>query len=147
MGIGAFIHNWIPAEWIELVLGDGNPFAVVLAHPVGAPIYADTFGAIPIAEALYYKGTGLGTVLAFMMSVTTVHPQPDHALRVIKPKLMVTFVELCIVGMCISATCSTSCSRCSNRRDRTVQGVERRNCHGIVRIRKEEGEKAAVPCA
>ena len=103
VGIGAFIHNWIPAEWIELVLGDGNPFAVVLATLVGAPIYADTFGAIPIAEALYYKGTGLGTVLAFMMSVTTLSiPSLTMLSRVIKPKLMVTFVGLCIVGMCIS---------------------------------------------
>ena len=103
VGIGAFIHNWIPAEWIELVLGDGNPFAVVLATLVGAPIYADTFGAIPIAEALYYKGTGLGTVLAFMMSVTTLSiPSLTMLSRVIKPRLMVTFVGLCIVGMCIS---------------------------------------------
>ena len=103
VGIGAFIHNWIPAEWIELVLGDGNPFAVVLATLVGAPIYADTFGAIPIAEALYYKGAGLGTVLAFMMSVTTLSiPSLIMLSRVIKPKLMVTFVGLCIVGMCIS---------------------------------------------
>lgn len=103
VGIGAFIHNWIPAEWIQTVLGDGNPFAVVLATLVGAPIYADTFGAIPIAEALYYKGTGLGTVLAFMMSVTTLSiPSLTMLSRVIKPRLMATFVGLCIVGMCIS---------------------------------------------
>lgn len=103
VGIGAFIHNWIPAEWIQAVLGDGNPFAVVLATLVGAPIYADTFGAIPIAEALYYKGTGLGTVLAFMMSVTTLSiPSLTMLSRVIKPKLMAVFVGLCIVGMCIS---------------------------------------------
>lgn len=103
VGIGAFIHNWIPAGWIQLVLGGGNPFAVVLATLVGAPIYADTFGAIPIAEALYYKGTGLGTVLAFMMSVTTLSiPSLTMLSRVIKPKLMVVFVGLCIAGMCIS---------------------------------------------
>ena len=66
-------------------------------------IYADTFGAIPIAEALYYKGTGLGTVLAFMMSVTTLSiPSLTMLSRVIKPKLMATFVGLCIIGMCIS---------------------------------------------
>lgn len=103
VGIGAFIHNWIPTEWIETVLGDGNPLAVILATLVGAPIYADTFGAIPIAEALYYKGTGLGTVLAFMMSVTTLSiPSLTMLSRVIKPKLMATFVGLCIIGMCIS---------------------------------------------
>lgn len=103
VGIGAFIHNWIPAELIGAILGDGNPFAVVLATLVGAPIYADTFGAIPIAEALYYKGVGLGTVLAFMMSVTTLSiPSLTMLSRVIKPRLMATFVGLCIVGMCIS---------------------------------------------
>ena len=52
VAIGALIHNWIPQEIIEAVLGDGNPFAVVLATLIGAPIYADIFGTIPIAEAL-----------------------------------------------------------------------------------------------
>lgn len=103
VGIGAFIHNWIPQQWVELVLGDGNPLAVVLATLVGAPIYADTFGAIPIAEALYYKGTGLGTVLAFMMSVTTLSvPSLTMLSRVIKPKLMAVFIGVCLVGMCVS---------------------------------------------
>lgn len=103
VGVGALIHNWIPQEFIEAILGDGNPFAVVLATLVGAPIYADTFGAIPIAEALFFKGVGLGTVLAFMMSVTTLSiPSLTMLSRVIKPKLLVTFIGVCLVGMVIS---------------------------------------------
>ncbi|MEG2006555.1 MAG: permease [Raoultibacter sp.] len=103
VGVGALIHNWIPQEFIESILGGGNPFAVVLATLVGAPIYADTFGAIPIAEALYFKGVGLGTVLAFMMSVTTLSiPSLTMLSRVVKPKLMATFVGVCLTGMIMS---------------------------------------------
>lgn len=103
VGIGAFIHNWIPADFVETVLGGGNPLAVPLAVAVGAPIYADTFGAIPIAEALYWKGTGLGTVLAFMMSVCVLSiPSLTMLSKVIKPKLLAIFVAVCIAGMCIS---------------------------------------------
>lgn len=71
VGIGAAIHNWLPESWIERILGDGNPLGVVLATVVGVPMYADIFGTIPIAEALLSKGAQLGTVLAFMMAVTT----------------------------------------------------------------------------
>lgn len=103
VAIGSLIHNWIPQEAVELVLGDRNPLAVVLATVVGAPIYADTFGAIPIAEALYYKGTQLGTVLAFMMSVTVLSiPSLTMLSRVVKPKLLGTFVAVCMAGMIIS---------------------------------------------
>lgn len=103
VAIGALIHNWIPQEFIEPVLGDGNPFAVVIAALAGAPIYADTFGAIPIAEALYFKGVGLGTVLAFMMSVTTISlPSLTMLSRVVKPRLLIVFVGICLAGMTIS---------------------------------------------
>lgn len=103
VGVGALIHNWIPQELIEAILGGSNPLAVVLATVAGAPIYADTFGAIPIAEALYAKGVGLGTVLAFMMSVTTLSiPSLTMLSRVVRPKLLATFVSVCLVGMIIS---------------------------------------------
>ena len=103
VSIGALIHNWIPQEIIEAILGDGNPFAVVLATLVGAPIYADIFGTIPIAEALFEKGVGLGTILAFMMSVTVLSiPSLTMLSRVVKPKLLATFIGLCLVGMIIS---------------------------------------------
>ena len=71
VAIGAVIHNWIPQTWIETVLGSRNPLGVVLATLVGVPMYADIFGTIPVAEALLYKGAQLGTILSFMMAVTT----------------------------------------------------------------------------
>ena len=99
VAIGALIHNWIPQDIIEAVLGDGNPFAVVLATLIGAPIYADIFGTIPIAEALFEKGVGLGTILAFMMSVTVLSiPSLTMLSRVVKPKLLVAFIGVCLSG-------------------------------------------------
>jgi uncharacterized membrane protein YraQ (UPF0718 family) len=71
VGIGAVIHNWIPESWIEAVLGSKNPFGVILAVLIGVPMYADIFGTIPVAEALLGKGAQLGTILSFMMAVTT----------------------------------------------------------------------------
>lgn len=103
VAIGALIHNWIPQDVIEAILGDGNPFAVVLATLIGAPIYADIFGTIPIAEALFEKGVGLGTILAFMMSVTVLSiPSLTMLSRVVKPKLLVAFIGVCLVGMILS---------------------------------------------
>lgn len=71
VGIGAFIHNFIPEHIIESVLGGNKFYSVPLATIVGVPMYADIFGTIPVAESLLIKGAGLGTVLAFMMAVTT----------------------------------------------------------------------------
>lgn len=88
VGIGAFIHNWIPQTWIENVLGSNNPFSVVLATLVGVPMYADIFGTIPVAEALYSKGAQLGAILAFMMAVTTLSlPSLIMLRKAVKPKL------------------------------------------------------------
>ncbi|MEF9972151.1 MAG: permease, partial [Oscillospiraceae bacterium] len=70
VSIGAIIHNLIPQAWIESVLGSDNPFSVILATLVGIPMYADIFGTIPVAESLFAKGAGLGTILSFMMAVT-----------------------------------------------------------------------------
>lgn len=103
VAIGALIHNWIPQDIIEAVLGSGNPLAVILAALIGAPIYADIFGTLPIAEALYAKGVGLGTLLTFMMSVTVLSiPSLTMLSRVVKPKLLGTFVGVCLIGMIVS---------------------------------------------
>ena len=100
VGIGAVIHNWIPEEWIQTVLGSGNPLGVVLAVAVGIPMYADIFGTIPVAEALLSKGALLGTVLAFMMAVTTLSlPSLIMLRRAIKPRLLALFVGICTVGI------------------------------------------------
>ena len=71
VGIGALIHNWIPESWTETVIGGNDPFDVILVTIVGIPMYADIFGTIPVAEALRFKEVQLGTVLSFMMAVTT----------------------------------------------------------------------------
>lgn len=100
VGIGAFIHNWIPEHWIETVLGSNNPFGVILATIVGIPMYADIFGTIPIAEALLFKGAQLGTVLSFMMAVTTLSlPSLIMLRKAVKPELLAAFIEICAVGI------------------------------------------------
>ncbi len=100
VGIGAAIHNWIPEEWVAAVLGNGNPIGVVLATVIGIPMYADIFGTIPIAEALLGKGALLGTVLSFMMAVTTLSlPSIIMLRKAVKPKLLALFIAICTVGI------------------------------------------------
>lgn len=100
VGIGSFIHNWIPKAWVLSLLGARNPFGVILATLVGIPMYADIFGTIPIAESLLMKGAELGTVLSFMMGVTTLSlPSMIMLRKVIKPKLLGIFVGICVVGI------------------------------------------------
>ena len=100
--IGAAIHNVIPEAWIQAVLGSGNPFAVVVATIIGAPMYADIFGTIPVAEALYAKGVGAGTIMAFMMSVTTLSvPSLVMLSKAVKPKLLGAFIAIVMSGIII----------------------------------------------
>lgn len=102
VGIGAVIHNWIPESWIETVLGSNNPFGVILATLLGVPMYADIFGTIPIAEALLFKGAQLGTVLSFMMAVTTLSlPSLIMLRKAVKPKLLGIFIAICTIGIII----------------------------------------------
>lgn len=100
--IGSVIHNWIPQNYIQNILGDENPFGVILATIVGAPMYADIFGTIPVAEALLDKGALLGTTLAFMMAVTTLSlPSIIMLKNVIDNKLLSLFVFICVIGIII----------------------------------------------
>lgn len=102
VGIGAFIHNWIPEDIIVRFLGTGNPFGVIIATIVGVPMYADIFGCIPIAEALLAKGARLGVVLSFMMGVTTLSlPSMIMLKKAIKPKLLGLFIGICTIGIII----------------------------------------------
>ena len=102
VGIGAVIHNWIPQAWIETVLGSQNPFGVIMATLVGIPMYGDIFGSIPVAEALLSKGAQLGTVLAFMMAVTTLSlPSMIMLRKAIKPRLLGLFIGICAMGIII----------------------------------------------
>lgn len=102
VAIGAFIHNWIPEELVVKILGKNNPLGVILAVLVGVPMYADIFGCIPIAESLLGKGALLGVVLSFMMAVTTLSlPSLIMLKKIIKTKLLVVFIGICIVGIII----------------------------------------------
>ena len=102
VGIGAIIHNWIPEEFIVKVLGNNNPFGVILATIAGVPMYADIFGTIPIAEALLAKGALLGVVLSFMMAVTTISlPSMIMLRKAVKPKLLGIFIAICTAGIII----------------------------------------------
>lgn len=102
VGIGAYIHNWIPEQWITMILGSDNPFGVILATIIGVPMYADIFGTIPVAEALLAKGAQLGTILAFMMAVTTLSlPSLIMLKKAVKPKLLVLFIAICVFGIVI----------------------------------------------
>lgn len=102
VGIGAAIHNWIPQHWIEMVLGENNPFSVLIATGVGVPMYADIFGTIPIAEALFAKGVGIGTILSFMMAVTALSlPSVIMLRKAVTPKLLAIFVGIVAVGIII----------------------------------------------
>ena len=100
VGIGAIIHNWIPQAWVETILGTENPLGVLLAVLVGVPMYADIFGTIPVAEALLAKGAQLGTVLSFMMAVTTLSlPSMIMLKKAVKPKLLGVFIAICTAGI------------------------------------------------
>lgn len=100
VGIGAVIHNAIPQSFIEGILGGENPVAVILATVAGVPMYADIFGTIPVAESLLAKGAGLGTVLSFMMAVTTLSlPSLIMLRKAIQPKLLAAFIGIVTVGI------------------------------------------------
>ena len=102
VSIGALIHNWVPTEWIQRVLGQDNPFSVLIATAVGIPMYADIFGTIPVAEALFAKGVGAGTILSLMMAVTALSlPSMILLKKVVKTRLLATFVGIVAVGIII----------------------------------------------
>lgn len=100
VGIGATIHNFIPVELIQAVVGEDKWYSVLVASVVGVPMYADIFGTIPVAEALFAKGVGVGTILAFMMSVTALSlPSMIMLSKAVKPKLLFWFILIAVAGI------------------------------------------------
>ncbi|MCK9235307.1 MAG: arsenic metallochaperone ArsD family protein [Acholeplasmataceae bacterium] len=100
VSIGATIHNFIPEVWIQTILGADKWYSVLVATFAGTPMYADIFGTIPVAHALFAKGVGVGTIIAFMMSVTVLSvPSMVMLSKAIKPKLFVTFVGVVVLGI------------------------------------------------
>ncbi|MHB1153466.1 MAG: permease [Eubacteriales bacterium] len=102
VSLGAVIHNLIPETWIQTILGSDNPFSVILATFAGVPMYADIFGTIPVAESLFAKGAGLGTILSFMMAVTALSlPSMIMLRKAVKPKLLGVFIGIVTAGIII----------------------------------------------
>jgi uncharacterized protein len=100
IGVGAVIHGFIPTELVVQWAGRGNPFAVPIAVLIGAPLYANIAGVLPITEALVNKGMPLGTVLAFTMSVTAISfPEMVILRKVLRPQFLIVFASLVIVGI------------------------------------------------
>ena len=95
IGLGALIHGYAPQEFLVRHAGPDNPFAVFMSVVLGIPLYSNAVGTIPIVEALINKGVGVGTALAFMMSVVALSlPEMILLKQVIKPKLIAIFVGI-----------------------------------------------------
>ncbi len=95
IGLGAWIHGYVPMDFVLKYAGPGNPFAVIVAVLIGIPLYSNAAGTIPIIQALVEKGLPMGTALAFMMSIVAIStPEMIILRKVIKPKLIAIFVGI-----------------------------------------------------
>ena len=103
VGVGGFIHGYVPSEFLVKYAGPGNPVAVPVAVLIGVPLYSNAAGTIPIVQALMGKGMPIGTVLAFMMAVTALSfPEAVILKNVLKMRLLLVFfgiVALAIIGV------------------------------------------------
>ena len=98
IGIGGFIHGYVPQDFLVSYAGPQNPFAVPLAVALGVPLYASAAGIVPIVYALMEKGLSVGTVLAFMMAVTALSlPEMIILRKVLKKQLLAVFVGIMTV--------------------------------------------------
>jgi uncharacterized membrane protein YraQ (UPF0718 family) len=102
IGIGAVIHGWVPESFFVRSAGPGNPFAVPVAVLLGIPLYSNAAGVLPLIEALYAKGLGMGTLLAFMMAVVALSlPEMVLLRRVLKPPLIAVFAGTVALGIVV----------------------------------------------
>ncbi len=102
IGVGAFVHGYVPTDFVVRYAGRDNPFAVFAAVLIGIPLYSNAAGTIPIVQALVGKGMAMGTVLAFMMSVTAISfPEAVILKNVLKTPLLVTFFGIVGIGIVI----------------------------------------------
>ncbi len=103
IGIGAFIHGYVPQDFFVQFLGKGQWYTVPLAVLLGVPLYSNAAGIIPIISALFEKGVPLGTALAFMMAVTALSfPEFVILRRVLKPRLLIVFGSVVAIGIMIT---------------------------------------------
>jgi len=102
IAIGALIHGYVPADFMASIMGKEAWWAVPAAILIGVPMYTNAAGVIPIVQALLAKGAALGTVLAFMMSVIALSlPETIILRKVLKPRLIITFVSIVATGILI----------------------------------------------
>ena len=100
IGVGGFIHGYVPSDFLLKYAGPGNPFAVPVAVLIGVPLYSNAAGTIPIVQALMGKGMPIGTVLAFMMAVTALSfPEMVILRKVLKVPLILTFAGVVGAGI------------------------------------------------
>lgn len=100
IAVGAGIHGWVPQSFFAKYAGPGNPFAVPFAVLIGIPLYSNAAGILPLVEALYAKGLGMGTLLAFMMAVVALSlPEMILLRRVLKPRLIAVFIAVVATGI------------------------------------------------
>ncbi len=103
VGIGGFIHGYVPDGFLLKYAGPENPFAVPIAVAIGVPLYSNAAGVIPIVQALMGKGMAAGTVLAFMMAVTALSlPEAIILKNVLKMRLLITFFGIVAVAITLT---------------------------------------------
>lgn len=100
IGIGAWIHGYVPIEFITNYVGSGHWYSVPLATIIGIPLYSNAAGIIPLVQVLTEKGVQIGTALAFMMAVTGLSlPEFIILKKVMKPKLILIFAGIVGLGI------------------------------------------------
>ena len=100
IGLGAVIHGWVPTDFFTTYAGPGSTFGVLVAVGIGIPLYSNAAGVLPLVDALHDKGLPMGTLLAFMMATVALSlPEMILLRRVLKPKLIATFVAVVAAGI------------------------------------------------
>lgn len=103
IGIGGFMHGWIPEGALAQYAGADNPFAVFVAVAIGIPLYSNAAGVIPLVSELTRAGVAMGTALSFMMSVTALSiPEMIILRQVLKPKLLAAFIGIVGCGILLT---------------------------------------------
>ncbi|MDY0329724.1 MAG: permease [Thiomonas sp.] len=102
VGVGAWIHGYVPQDFMAHLMGKGRWWSVPLAVLIGVPMYSNAAGIIPVVQALLGKGAALGTTLAFMMAVTALSfPEFMILKKVMKPRLIALFAGVVAAGIII----------------------------------------------
>jgi len=100
VGLGALIHNYVPQETIQSLVGKTGVFSVPIATLLGVPMYGSCAAILPIALVLFQKGFPLGTALAFMMAVAALSlPEAIMLRRAMKLKLIFLFFSITTIGI------------------------------------------------